>query len=232
MRSSDLPEVRDLQLFRSMSEERFAELMQAAYLQTFPAQLDLIAQGDSADFLYVVVEGCVELYAHWNDRQATMGMVHPIGTFILAAVIKDAPYLMSARTVDKSKVLLIPAEDVRQVFEADSDFARAIIRELADCYRGMVKEHKDLKLRSAVERLANRLVGFEKEQGGTGELVLPYDKRKLASMLGMTPENLSRALNTLRPYGVDVDGNVIRLTDMPALVTLAKPSALIDDRTT
>lgn len=213
-----------------MSESNFAALTQTAYLQNFPAQLELIAEGDPADFLYVVIEGCVELYARSNGRESTMGMVRPVGTFILAAVLRDAVYLMSARTYQKSKILLIPSENVREIFEKDEAFARAIVLELAGCYRGVVKEHKDMKLRTSVERLANRLLRYHRDQGGTGALELPYDKRTISSMLGMTPENLSRAFNTLKPYGVEVDGSTIRLNDMEALVGLAKPNPLIDER--
>ena len=231
MRSSDLPQVRELRLFRNMGEERFSEVMAASYLQTFPAQLDLINEGDPADFLYVVIEGCVELYARSNNRESTMAMVQPVGTFILAAVLKDAVYLMSARTAQKSRLLLIPSENIRQAFEKDAGFARDIVGELANCYRQVVKEHKNIKLRTAVERLANRLLRYHDEQGANGSLQLPHDKRTLASALGMTPENLSRAFATLRPYGVEVDGAKVILSDVPSLLTLAKPNPLIDSRT-
>lgn len=231
MRPSDLPQVRTLRLFESMSEEAFAALMQASYLQNFPAQLDLIHEGETADFLYVVIEGCVELYARSNGREATMAMVHPIGTFILAAVLKDAVYLMSARTSARSKLLLIPAQNVRDALESDDAFARAIIDELAGCYRGVVREYKSLKLRTSVEQLANRLLRYNKERGdGDGTFELPYDKKTLASLLGMTPENLSRSFNTLKPYGVEVNGAQVTLTDPESLEVLAKPNPLIDER--
>lgn len=232
MRSSDLPQVRSLELFESMSDSNFENLMQAAYLQTFPAQVDLISEGEPADFLYIVVEGCVELYAKANGRESTLAMVLPVGTFILAAVLKDAVYLMSARTSQRSRVLMIPSENIRQAFQNDEAFARSIVIELANCYRGVVKHHKDLKLRTAVERLANRLLRYHRDQGAKGTLQLPYDKRTIASLLGMTPENLSRAFNTLKPYGVQVDGAHIRLDDLEALDNLAKPDPLIDDRLT
>lgn len=230
MRASDLPEVKSLHLFQSMEENRFESLLNAAYLQTFPAQVDLIQEGQSADFLHVVIEGCVELYAQSNGRETTMAMVPPVGTFILAAVLKDAAYLMSARTCQKSRILMIPSQNIRVAFEKDSDFARAIIDELASCYRAVVKAHKDLKLRTTVERLANRLIRYHSDQGQSGSLRLPYDKRTFASMLGMTPENLSRAFNTLKPYGVRVEGATIHLDDLSALDVLAKPNVLIDDK--
>jgi len=232
VRNTDLPEVRALRLFNTMEDQHFDALMEVSYLQTFPPQLDLIAEGDQADFLYIVVEGSVELYARSNGRESTMGLIRPVGTFILAAVLKDAAYLMSARTAQRSKILLIPSQNIRQAFQQDAEFARAIVQELASCYRGVVKEYKDLKLRTAVERLANRLLRYHNDQGANGSFKLPHDKRTLASVLGMTPENLSRAFNTLKPYGVEVDGSTIRLDDLKAMETLAKPNPLIDDRTT
>jgi len=157
-----------------------------------------------------------------------MTMVKPHGIFVLAAALKDAVYLMSARTVGKSRILMIPAENVRAAFKQNEDFARAIVVELAGCYRGVVKDHKDHKLRSGVERLANRLIKYHKLQGATGSLVLPYEKRTLASLLGMTPENLSRAFATLMAYGVEMDGAEVRQTDLKSLETLARPNMLID----
>jgi CRP/FNR family transcriptional activator FtrB len=84
--------------------------------------------------------------------------VRPVSTFILAATIKNAPYLMSARTLEKSRIVLIPSQDVRAVFDVDGNFARAIVTELAQCYRSVIKAQKDLKLRTSLERLANYLL--------------------------------------------------------------------------
>ena len=230
MRADDFPEVRKRELFRSMSDEGFARLMHAAFLQTFPAQVQLITEGDHADFLFVLVEGGAELYARTGSRETTMAMIHPVGTFILAAVIKDAVNLMSARTVEKSRILMIAAQNIRALFEEDVGCARAIVMELATCYRAVVKAQKNLKLRSSVERLANRLLKFHHGQGETGQLVLPYDKKTLASLLNMTPGEPVARFAALKPYGVDVDNNRVRLGDLAALTKLAKPNPLIDGR--
>ncbi|WP_306256598.1 cyclic nucleotide-binding domain-containing protein [Pararhizobium sp. IMCC21322] len=232
MRPDDLLRIRELPLFRSMGQESFEGLTNAAYLQHFPPQVELIHEGDPADFLYIVVEGAVELFAKSNGREASMAIVKPVGTFILAAVLKDAVYLMSARTTKKSRVLMIPSENIRTIFKQDDTFARAIVLELASCYRAIVKDHKSLKLRSGVERLANRLIRYRSDQNSTGSIELPYDKRTLASLMGMTPENLSRAFKTLKPYGVKVEGSRIHMEDMESLEKLAKVNPLIDDRHT
>jgi len=232
MRPDDIPAIRDLDLFRSMADDRFEALAQAAYLQGFPPRVDLITEGDTSDFLHVVLEGSVDLYAGWNGRETIMATVRPISTFILAATIRDAPYLMSARTLEKSRIILIPSEDVRAAFDADNDFARAVVRELAQGYRSVVKAQKDLKLRSSLERLANFLLRHQQRAGGGHSFDLPFDKRRLASVLGMTPENLSRAFKSLQKYGVVVDGACVTINEQADLETFAKPSPLIDDPTT
>lgn len=229
MRSKDIPLVRELDLFAEMAEGNFDELMQAAFLQRFPPQVQLITEGDPADFLYIMVEGGVELFASSNGRETSIEIMRPVSTFILAAVLRDAAYLMSGRTVENSQILMVPAENVRAIFARDHVFARAVVRELSARYRGVVKSLKNHKLRNAVERLANNLLRAEAEQGGSGIIQLQVDKRTLAALLGMTPENLSRAFATLKPYGVEVNGREIRLTKIEDLRNLAKPSPLIDD---
>lgn len=222
-------DIRQLDLFSQMGDEHFTALMRGAYVQNFPAHIELITEGDPSDFLHVVLSGSVDLFSEWNRRDTSMATVRPISTFILAATIKDAPYLMSARTLEKSRIALIPSQDVRAIFDADNNFARAIVVELAQCYRAAIKAQKDLKLRTSLERLANYLLAQQRHAGGRAAFELDFEKRRLASVLGMTPENLSRAFKGLRPYGVTVNGTRITITDQPDLERFAKPNPLIDD---
>ena len=229
MPESDYPDIRGLHLFKEMSDEHFNALMRGSYVQNFPPQIDLIIEGDPSDFLHVVLTGSVELTSLWNGRETSMATVRPVSTFILAATIKDAPYLMSAKTVEKSRIALIPSQDVRNSFDVDHDFARAIVTELAQCYRSVVKSQKDLKLRTSLERLANYLLRRQIKFDGAEEFELQLEKRRLASFLGMTPENLSRAFKGLQPYGITVNGNHIAIRDQDDLTRFAKPTPLIDD---
>lgn len=232
MRPDDLPAIRELELFAQMGEGNFSEVMHAAYLQRFPPQVELIHQGNHADFLYVVVEGVVELFANDNGRETTMAIIDPMATFIMAAVLRDAPYLMSARTMESSKILMIPAENIRSVFERDAAFAWSLVQEMSTRYRDIVKSLKNHKLRTSVERLANYLLREHERQSLNGQLNLPIDKKSLAALLGMTPENLSRAFGTLRPYGVSVTGANVQIANIEDLTTLAKPNPLTDDPAT
>ncbi|MFT7596567.1 MAG: CRP/FNR family transcriptional activator FtrB [Paracoccaceae bacterium] len=224
MRPADLPKIRALPLFADVKQENFETLVRGAYVQNFPPQVELISEGDSCDFLHVVIEGSVELFASWNGRETVMATIHPVSMFILAATIKDAPYLMSGRTLEKSRVILLPSQDVRSVFGKDNQFARAVVTELAECYRSVVRNSKDLRLRTSVERLANYVL----RNGKNGPFDLSMEKRRLASYLNMTPENLSRAIKILQSNGVQIDASRVQIVDAVALTNFAKPTVLID----
>ncbi len=228
MRPSDWKNVRALPLFSGMSEANFDELVAAAFLQRFPQHMTLINEGSLPDFLHIVIEGSVELYGVHDHHETTIDIIRPVTTFILAAVIRDEVYLKSARTLMPSQILMIPAQTVRSVFDRDHAFARAIVNELADRYRSVVRALKNEKLRTSAERLANWILQTDAKQGHQRNIELAFEKRTLASSLGMTPENLSRNLALLAKYGVRSSGRDIFIEDTKALERFAKPNALID----
>ena len=232
MPESHFADVRALDLFSGMEQGHFDALMRGSYVQNFPPQIELITEGDPSDFLHIILSGAVDLFSGWNGRESSIATMRPISTFILAATIKDGPYLMSARTLVKSRIAMIPSKDVRAVFDVDAHFARAIVTELAQCYRNMVKTTKDLKLRTSLERLANYLLTQQTRVNGLGEFDLETEKRRLASFLGMTPENLSRAFKGLQAYGVSMQGSRVFIDDQADLEAFARRSPLIDDHLT
>lgn len=229
MRSSDLERVKALPLFARTSPEVFRDVTAGAFLQRFPAGTTLMMEGDVVDFLYVVLDGAVELQGTWKEKETTLALLRPVSTFILAAVVLDATALMSARTLERSEILMLSGEALRRTMRQDADFSFAVAQELSGCYRGLVRSMKSQKLRGGVERLANFLLTQRVRQGMRDPIVLPHEKRVLASLLGMTPENLSRAFANLSSYGVVVHGAEVSLTRPEALERLARPTPLIDN---
>src|SRR3974377_283672 len=143
VRKDDYNIVQSLSLFSEMSGEAFAKLLTGSFLQRFPASVQLISEGDPADFLHVAGEGRVDLSASANNRETTIAIVEPVATFILAAAVKDAAYLMSARTLEPCRILMIPTANVRDAMDRHPSFARSMATELATRYREIVKALKN-----------------------------------------------------------------------------------------
>lgn len=228
MREGERPEIAGLPLFIEMDDAARNRIFAASFLQVFPPQLTLFEIGQKADFLHVLVDGLVELHAANGDRDTTMVIIEPIQSFILAAVITDQPYLMAARTLSASRIMMIPAGLLREVIQHDSALMLATMRELAMGYRDLVRALTDMKLRQSTERLGNFLLLESRKLGGSKRLQLRAEKRLLASLLGMTPENLSRAFGALSKHGVSVEGANIVIEDHAALEAFARPDPFHD----
>jgi CRP/FNR family transcriptional activator FtrB len=229
MRTEELEEMRQLPIFNEVSSAHRDAMLRVSYLQRFPAHVELVREGEPADFLHVLVDGQIEVFSAYRSRETTVAVLGPGNSFIVAAVVLDRVYLKSARSLTAARVLLIPADSVRRYFAEDAAFARTLAGELAVAYRAVVKELKNQKLRSSLERLANWLLARHSEIGSDDRFQLPFEKKVLASRLGMAPEVLSRCFASLAAFGVVIDGPWIEIRDLAALRQLAKPVQTIDD---
>jgi len=229
MRLADLDLVRDLPFFNGLEDGQLAELMRGALLQRLPKDTELFEQGDRPDFLHILIEGTVELHASSSDgRETVIELVTPVDSFILAAVLTDTPYLMSARALEPVQILMVPAHWLRQQIMQQPRLALAMMASLAGHFRRMVRQVKDLKLRTSTQRLGAWLLQQMPEGEGTGAFDLPVSKQVLAARLGMSPENLSRAFAALGDHGVHVRGRQVVVEDAGKLRIFCHPDILID----
>jgi CRP/FNR family transcriptional activator FtrB len=212
-----------------MGSENFARLTDAALLQQVPSGFTLIHEGALPDFLHILVDGLIEIFTEQKNGSIGISLVRPVTPLILAAIVVDQPYLNSARTLTDSRVLLLPAERVREVFGLDAAFARALVTELAFAYRGAVKKLKSQMARSSTERLANWILSELRSSSQPKNFTVPFDRATLASHIGTTRENLSRSLAQLTDHGLRVRKREIVVDDITRLEQFAKPQALIDD---
>lgn len=221
--------VRALPLFSELDDKSAETLLGAARGRRFPKQASIAEEGTVPDYLHIVVDGLVMLFGRHDGAETTIEIVGPGSVLCLAAVMRNTVYLNSARTLTAARILMIPAQNVRDHCERDPVIARAVINELADRCHCSVRALKNIKLRSSAERLANWILRTGTITGKDGCIELAFDKRTLASCLGMTPENLSRNLALLTKYGVRNSGHSILIENPSALAEFAKPNALIDD---
>lgn len=228
MRPAEKPEIAALPLFAAMDPEQRERIFAASFLQVFPPALTLFEVGQKPDFLHVLVDGLIELFTSNGDRDTTMAIMRPVHSFILAAAYTDQAYLMSARTLTASRVLLVPAPLLRKVIDEDRALMRGAMTELAIGFRHFVRALTDMKLRQSVERLGNFMLMESRIRGEAAQFDLPIEKRTLASLLGMTPENLSRAIAALAPHGVSISGNTVQILDRAKLEAFARPDPFLD----
>jgi CRP/FNR family transcriptional activator FtrB len=184
----------------------------------------LLEQGTVAEFLYILLAGQVGLTSTGADSDtAVVEILHPVDQFQLATALTATPSLVSAHTLDAARLFRIPAVFLRELSQVEPSLALAMLSSLSRHYRMLLRQIKDLKLRSAAQRLGCFILRLGGEQDFPRRIQLPFDKRLLAARLGTSPENLSRAFATLRQYGVTTRGNHVAINDPLRLAAFAVP---------
>lgn len=222
----DPADLRTLPLLAFASPESFDLLTRDAVWRTSSRRAALSVENTVSADLPILVAGMVELE---GGEGATLALLEAPATVMLASVLLEAPALVTAWATPRSQVLTIPGEALRQAVRADPALALAVSEELAGCCSGAIRALKNQRLRGTLARLANYLLTQHRRQGGATRIRLPSRKRVLASLLGMTPENLSRGFASLAPLGVEVDGPHVTVLRPRDLMRLAAPDAAIDN---
>jgi CRP/FNR family transcriptional activator FtrB len=225
---SDWDCVRAIPLFASMSEANFRVLCDSTVVHRFPKNATLLKEGERPRFLYVLVEGSVELFGSHDGQAATIEVREPVAALTLPSVVRATPTIKSVRTISPARLLAMPAEAVREAFRRDAAFSRAVAEQIAESYSEIVRLLMNEKLRTSTERLAAWIFTTFINQGNGRSFALKFNKRVLASRLGMAPENLSRNLAYLERFGVKNEGRDIIVKDLESLRQFAKPNVAID----
>jgi CRP/FNR family transcriptional activator FtrB len=217
-------------LFERLAPSLRDQIEAISEVVTAEADEVLSHQGAMPELFHVLLEGQVALSSTATDgTTAVVEVVHPVGHFVLASVLSELPYLMTARTVTRSRLLAIDAAQLLELVRREPSLASTLLSSVSRDFRTMVRQVRDLKLRTAAQRLGCYLLARVKDGEATqADFRLPFDKGLLAARLGCRQENLSRAFAALRAYGVETHGSRVILHDIPKLKALAVPDDLSD----
>ena len=224
--AEDRRRLRRLPLFTGASDTTVQDILARTPVSTVPRHQLAVREGAVPSSIIAVVSGRLALSTQMPGEQpVVIGIVGREGLVMPGAAIAAVPYPLSARAVEETRVAVIPLSDLWAAAEADSGFAIDLARLASSEWQALLATLKDYRLRSAPQRFAAHLVRLAKMEGrmdgGPAEIELADDRKTLASLLGMTPENLSRTIAQFRERGVIVSGRQVNIADLSALADFA-----------
>ena len=219
----DLGRIQASVFFGSLPPSMFDALLRKSRLTTLHAGQRLFVQGEQANAVFAVVEGLIKLTVEKPDGSEVLVETFHAGTsFAEALAFGNEVYPVSATAIVESKVLIAPSEVVQYEVRKNPEAMSAILAATYRHLHALVRQIEDLKGNSGTERLARYILARTDASVGKSAMEIPFDKRVLASLLGMKPESLSRAFRRLAAFGVSSERRVIRLSDPAALKTFVE----------
>ncbi len=176
-------------------------------------------EGDPGKGFFVVAAGKVKVF-----KVAASGkeqILHIFGegeTFGEVPVFYGTPFPASAEALTSVSVMFFPREAFIELLEKNVSIALGMLAVLSKKLRGFARKIEDLSLKEVPARLAGYLLYLNEEQQGEGKVILGISKGQLASLLGTSPETLSRIFTRMAAEGlIEVDGRAITLRDKKRL---------------
>ncbi|RTL71472.1 MAG: Crp/Fnr family transcriptional regulator [Hyphomicrobiales bacterium] len=209
-------------LFGAMSIEVVQRLVGNVSPMSYGKGALLFQQGEPASGFFVILSGMVKIYRiSPQGEEAVLGIYKKGETFAEAAMFLGGRYPASAEVVAGGRILRIDGETLRRHIKERPEIALSMLASSSYHLKFLVEQIEQIKLLSAPRRVARFLLELCRVQSGPCIVELPYEKALLANRLGMKPESFSRAISKLKPLGVTVEREQVKIADVRSLANYA-----------
>jgi len=176
-------------------------------------------RGEPARGLFIVAVGYVKISIPSNrTREKVIEFVGPGQAFGEAVMFLNHPYLVDVQALEDGLLLWIDKRDIEEAINCSPIFAMQMLKGLSERFETLLRDIEVVNLHTAYERVVGYLLGQPHEDALTPLL---FNKRMIASKLGLTPETFSRALHQLSVEGlISVETLKVRIHDRERLERL------------
>ncbi len=204
----------DSLLFKGLEPPLLARLAAIAYERHFTKNETVFLEGEAASGFYLVGQGQVKIFKTSLEGKEQIlhvfGRGEPFGE--VPVFSGQAVFPASAVSLSAAELLFFPRREFVTLISTSPDLALSMLAVLARRLRQFANQIESLSLKEVPSRLAAHLVYLAEEQGRTDQVTLDIPKGQLASLLGTSPETLSRIFNSMSAEGlIRVDGRKIEL---------------------
>lgn len=209
------PLLRRTGLTKFLSETQLKELEPFCRAVSRKSGTTLYRQGDTADTLYLVTRGSVELRARPPGRRVyrTVEVIGEECTVGDEALLDEPAYFTSARVQESAQMLALATPEFDRLSISRPDIAMALLRCSGSCLIQTVRRSAILTQAPAdvaLELLLRELATDSVEGAAPGPVRITH--AQLAGLLHLSRETVSRMLGQMAAAGlVELSRGVIRL---------------------
>lgn len=212
--------LRSLPWFADLAAEQLDTLNEAGDLARFGPHESLLRDAQQPPEIMFTLSGYVAtIYTDPKGQVIYTDVVGPAKAIGFSAALLGKPSPVGAMTITSARLVVIPATTLQTLMDRDQRLCRQFLNHALQETLDLTIECRELKIRSAAQRLAQYLVALaEAADCHPPRFLLPVEKRFVAGKIGCSQENLSRALSRLRAEGVETSqGGAVAIRDLARL---------------
>jgi CRP/FNR family transcriptional regulator, cyclic AMP receptor protein len=184
-----------------LSEAELKDVAAHGVERTFPKNMILVAEGDNTDSLYVILSGRVRIYASDEDGHEVVFGTQGPGEYFGEMALDGGTRSASVITLEKSRLLVVPARQLRELIAANPQFALNLMKKLISRVRTLTSNVKSLSLMDVYGRVAHLLLELAEQKDDALVIEERLTQQDVASRVGASREMVGRILKDLSDGG-------------------------------
>jgi CRP/FNR family transcriptional regulator, cyclic AMP receptor protein len=181
-----------------LDAEQMAAIARHGVTREYRPRTVLVTEGEQTDALYIILEGKVRVFLGGdNGKEVALSVMGP-GEYFGEMAFDHGPRSASVITIDRCRVLVVPAAEFADFVAKNPSFANHFIRKLIHHVRVLTQNVRSLALMDAYGRVARLLLeSAVKGEGGARYIPERLTQVEIASRVGCSREMVSRILKDL-----------------------------------
>ena len=210
-------------IFNHLEEDQMKEITKTIQAVSYKKGDHIYHAGDQSDSLYIVNQGRIRVYRlSENGKEQVVRILMPGDFTGELSLFNETTYDAYAEAMIETKICLIKRSDFQDLLIKYPTISLKVLSEFSK----RLSQSEKQTTRFATEKVDTRIALFLAECIEQGEenkdIILPMNRKDLASYLGTTPETISRKFAELEDKGLirQIDNKTIKIIDLDRLLLI------------
>lgn len=186
-----------------ISPELGSRLMRLGGSKRYSCGEVIFSEGDTADFLPIVLEGSVKLVRFpAGGKEVIIGLFRKGEIFAIPPAIDGRRFPATAVAAEDSKLLFVPRRSFAALLQESAEFNALIMRKMCGILRDRSTTVRILSTPSAEQRIGTVLLKLATDSGQPPPVEIKLRRQDIAEIAGLTTETAIRAVGSLARRGL------------------------------
>ncbi len=210
--------------FSHIGSDELSDICEIKREESFTAGENIIKEGELINKFIYMKEGLVKLSKRTNySREQILSFSKPFDFVSLLSVFSSDRYKYSVTALQNTTVCTIDLQVVKRYAQQNAMFSMDLMSRISEVTDRIILDNLEIKRKNLKGRVAHLLLYFSNTIFSSPEFELPVSRREIADYIGMTTENVIRALSEFRKDKIiKIYGKDILIIDMKRLKTISE----------
>ncbi len=159
-------------------------------------------QGSKATHVLYLAKGCVKVSHEGKSKNTIFSVINKKGYIGLHSIFTDQIHRFNIQAVEDAKICMIEANLFVSIAKANPDFLMVLTKQISQSVNCVFDKSVTISEKHLKARLADVLLELTDNVFCSTQFAMPFTRKELGEMGGMTTENAVRTLTELKKEGI------------------------------